>query len=73
MRKRHFPAGLPVPLAMIGGGFVHSLLPLGLFAPHDILFRALLTGVVTAGVALILLAVGSETKGSSLIAPATRR
>jgi hypothetical protein len=31
-------------VAIIGAALVHSVLPVGLFGRHDVLFRALLTG-----------------------------
>jgi hypothetical protein len=40
-------------VAIIGGAFVHSVLPVGLFGRHDVLFRALITGAAAAVLMLV--------------------
>jgi hypothetical protein len=45
---------LQAPLAIMGGLFSHSLMPLGMLGHQDVLFRALLTGAAAAIVALVV-------------------
>ena len=57
MRERPLQSRLQASFAIMGGLFTHSVLPRGMFGPHDVLFRALLTGAAAAMVALVVNAV----------------
>ena len=52
MHKRLSHPSVRALLAILGAAVVHSVLPVGLFGRHDVLFRALLTGAA-AGVLLL--------------------
>ncbi len=47
-------------MAIFVGGLVHNVLPLGMFGPPDLLFRALLTGAA-AGLFTVVLQGASRT------------
>jgi hypothetical protein len=60
MRNRLSHPSVRVPMAIFVGGLVHNVLPLGMFGPPDLLFRALLTGAA-AGLFTVVLQGASRT------------
>jgi hypothetical protein len=63
MRERLSHPLLRGLIAIMGAAFVHSLMPIGVFGRHDIVFRALLTGA-TAGLIMLAFWAAAPTKTS---------
>ena len=61
MRKRLSQPSVRGLVAIMGAAFVHSVLPLGLFGRHDVLFRALVTGAAAGVLMLVLWSAPTKT------------